>query len=408
MNEIEVEAVIVGGGVAGASLAALLARGGIETALIEREAVFRDRVRGESIHPWGYRQAIEIGADEVLREADANPLPIWQSYADREPLEPSRFDDDPENDLPELAVGHVALQNASWRSAERAGVVTLRPATARAIERNGDRWLVTVETAAGERVRVSANLLVGADGRDSFVRRRLGVEITADPEHHRFGGVLVEGCGLETDRIHAVSFEGGIAYLMPQGSGLVRFYVAGSRDLTAPLASDRSAAALVDLVARNLPAGALDGVKAAGPVAFFSNRDTVPRQLTGPDWVLIGDAAGVNDPSIGHGLSMVYRDVRRLWELLEPGRDRQAAIDQYAAERSAYHAVLREVAKWIARLYLETGDDVARRREGVQRAREADPTLGGFAFILTRGPVGLVADEAARRRYFGEDLPPPA
>ena len=33
-----------------------------------------------------------------------------------------------------------------------------------------------------------------------------------------------------------------------------------------------------------------------------------------------------------------------------------------------------------------------------------DPTLGGFSSIEANGPAGLVADEEARRRYFGEDL----
>ncbi len=33
-----------------------------------------------------------------------------------------------------------------------------------------------------------------------------------------------------------------------------------------------------------------------------------------------------------------------------------------------------------------------------------DPSLGGFAYLEGRGPDGLVADDAARRMWFGEDL----
>ncbi len=43
---------VVGGGVAGSSVAAVLASAGLGVVLVEREARFRDRVRGESIHPW--------------------------------------------------------------------------------------------------------------------------------------------------------------------------------------------------------------------------------------------------------------------------------------------------------------------------------------------------------------------
>ena len=45
---------------------------------------------------------------------------------------------------------------------------------------------------------------------------------------------------------------------------------------------------------------------------------------------------------------------------------------------------------------------IARRRELNAAAREADPTLGGFATLEACGPDGLTADEAARRVFFGE------
>ena len=43
-------------------------------------------------------------------------------------------------------------------------------------------------------------------------------------------------------------------------------------------------------------------------------------------------------------------------------------------------------------------------RDGIARSRAADPTAGGFGPIFALGPSGLVADEQARRHYFGEDL----
>ncbi|HEU0113291.1 MAG TPA: hypothetical protein VFQ80_01370, partial [Thermomicrobiales bacterium] len=44
-------------------------------------------------------------------------------------------------------------------------------------------------------------------------------------------------------------------------------------------------------------------------------------------------------------------------------------------------------------------------RARVERAREADPTAGGFAGAYACEPDGLTADDAARRDFFGEDLP---
>ena len=400
----DVDVVIVGGGVGGSSLATVLQRQGIATAVIEREAVFRDRVRGEGLHPWGYRQAVASGLEPVLRAAGANPLPVWQPYADRAPVDPTRWDDDPENAYPEFGVSHPKVQEASIAAAEAAGALVLRPTSARGVERIGDRWWVRVERATGEALTVTGWLLVGADGRTSAVRRWLGVPVTTDPEHHRFGGVLVKGVTLDSATTHAIGFDGGISYLLPQGHGRARIYAGGVRDVIEPLAADRSGEALIRFLGDRLPEGALDTVTAAGPNAFFPNGDIVPEQIAGPGWVLIGDAAGANDPSVGQGLSLTYRDVRRLTELLGEGGDWQEAIETFAGERRAYHAVTREHARWIASLNMAHGEDVARRREGVRRGKEADPTQGGFAFIYTRGPMGLVADDAARAHFFGEDV----
>jgi choline dehydrogenase-like flavoprotein len=52
----------------------------------------------------------------------------------------------------------------------------------------------------------------------------------------------------------------------------------------------------------------------------------------------------------------------------------------------------------------DTSAEAARLQEGQGWAFQHDPTLGGFSSIEVTGPVGIVADEAARRRYFGDDL----
>lgn len=48
-STITADVTIVGGGIAGSSLASALAREGLGVIVIERETEFRDRVRGEGI-----------------------------------------------------------------------------------------------------------------------------------------------------------------------------------------------------------------------------------------------------------------------------------------------------------------------------------------------------------------------
>src|SRR6478735_5198837 len=304
------DVIIVGGGVAGSSLATVLVRSGLDVVVIEREARFRDRVRGEGIHPWGFREAGQLGLEPVLTAAGANPLYFWQPYFERAPLEQTRWDDDPENPLPELGVSHPRLQEASIQAAEQAGATILRPASARSISQDSDgTWIIQVALERGKQQELKGKLLVGADGRTSAVRSWLGIHATHDPEHHRFGGVLVEGVDLASNAVHVIYFPGGTSYIMPQGEGQARVYFGGAKELVDPLAADHTGETFLSFLRERFPEGKLDQAKIAGPLAFFPNADIVPDRITGINSVLIGDAAGSNDPSVGHGLSIVYSDV---------------------------------------------------------------------------------------------------
>src|SRR5262249_41470352 len=59
--------VVVGGGVAGSTLARRVAAEGARVLVLERQTQFRDRVRGESLQPWGVAEAQQLGVAELLR-----------------------------------------------------------------------------------------------------------------------------------------------------------------------------------------------------------------------------------------------------------------------------------------------------------------------------------------------------
>ena len=252
------DVLIVGGGVAGASLAIVLSRSGFDVAVIEREARFRDRVRGEGIHPWGYREARQLGLEPVLTEAGANPLYFWQPYFERAPLEPTRWDDDPENPLPELGVSQPRLQEATIRAAEQAGATIFVPLPHAQFEQDSaGNWIVDVEREGGKHEELRGNLLVGADGRTSAVRGWLGIHASHDREHHRFGGVLVDGVDLASDAVHVIYFPGGTSYIMPQGNGRARVYFGGGNEFVDPLATDHTGETFLSFLRERFPEGAL-------------------------------------------------------------------------------------------------------------------------------------------------------
>ncbi len=51
------DVIVVGGGIAGSVLAGVLARAGYGVLVLEKETVFRDRVRGETTWPYGVADA---------------------------------------------------------------------------------------------------------------------------------------------------------------------------------------------------------------------------------------------------------------------------------------------------------------------------------------------------------------
>ncbi len=62
------DVIIVGGGLGGAALGKSLAEQGIRVLVLERELAFRDRVRGEYMHPWGVAEARALGLYDLLKQ----------------------------------------------------------------------------------------------------------------------------------------------------------------------------------------------------------------------------------------------------------------------------------------------------------------------------------------------------
>jgi 2-polyprenyl-6-methoxyphenol hydroxylase-like FAD-dependent oxidoreductase len=122
--------------------------------------------------------------------------------------------------------------------------------------------------------------------------------------------------------------------------------------------------------------------------------------------VLIGDAAGWNDPIIGQGLSITYRDVRIVSEILRESDDwARADFAPYAEERAERMRRLRFSAQLSSTLMNEFGDAAReRRRKAVQR-QAANPLLLMPQLASIVGPETLPAaafEETIREQLFAE------
>ena len=84
------EIVVVGAGVAGASMAITLARRGVSVLVLEKSLVHVDRIRGESLVPWGVAEARALGILEVLLAAGGHFASRFVMYGEGVPPEVAR------------------------------------------------------------------------------------------------------------------------------------------------------------------------------------------------------------------------------------------------------------------------------------------------------------------------------
>lgn len=397
------DVVIAGGGLAGSSLGGVLARAGLGVLVVEKERGFRDRIRGELAWPWGHSEALRAGLREPLEQLGVVPLPEIGFYQDRQLVDSLHWASISIDRVPAIGFSHPQLQEVLLTWAASQGATVVRPAKVVGVgdgAGDGQGAAVSVVDEAGT-TEYQARLVVGADGKTSGARRWLNAETVIDPEHHRFGGLLVSGVHWDSTFGWATTPGYAVGWFL-NGSDSCRVYIRLTAARVRATGAGRSADTFIDFAAQAVPEGTFDEAHPVGPLGFFANSCTWSSRVALGPMVLVGDAAGALDPTQGIGTSLLFRDVRLLAELLLENRDWERATADFAEQRAAYYDVLRAYDQWTAQIDAEEGPEADRRRELNAAAREADPTLGGFATLEACGPDGLVADDAARRVFFGE------
>jgi 2-polyprenyl-6-methoxyphenol hydroxylase-like FAD-dependent oxidoreductase len=235
--------------------------------------------------------------------------------------------------------------------------------------------------------------VVAADGRNSTVRRQLGFELPPDKPHHWFSGLLVEGAHAWPADLETMGTFGDTQiFVFPQGGSRLRLYLSWPLEQRNRLAGATAERAFLDAFRLpNLPhADAIADATPAGPANAYPNQDVHVPNPVAPGVVLIGDAAGHNDPIIGQGLAITLRDVRIVRDILLSVDDwSPAAFAPYVEERRERMRRLRLCARLDSIIHAEFGPDAQRRREAIRTRRATDPTfMAGQAAVMI-GPEKL-------------------
>jgi menaquinone-9 beta-reductase len=303
MNEVDVA--IVGAGPAGSATAISLAQRGYRVALLDRAVFPRDKLCGDFLNPinWPVLDDLNVG-DDLLALPHAKVAQFRISAADGvEAMSELPAQGDRQFGL---GLRRYHLDHALLARAKRAGVAVNEGVKLHALRRASPGWRVDMERGE-ERISVGAKLLVGADGRNSWVAGQLGVA-SAPPSHSAAVGFEVQlqdkASVLSSVEIH--QFAGGYAGLVRVDEDRVNLCFTVNRSLLGKSISFESLRrqflrrnpVLDELLSLRQP---ISNLRSVWPVYFPA------RRCFGDGFLLVGDAARVTEPVTGEGIFLALR-----------------------------------------------------------------------------------------------------
>jgi len=359
------DAVIAGGGVVGAAAALMLAREGLQVAMVEPKQPpawtrgSRD-LRVYAFAPDSARLLDDLGAWQQVQASRVQPyrrMQIWDAAGG----DPLVFDADALGQ-PQLGwiVEHALLVDALWKALPAAGVRTYCPARIEALEQSD----AGVRLRLDDGVQLDARVTVAADGANSALRGLAGIRSTGH-DYGQQGVVAFVASGMPHRQTCWQRFlpSGPVAFLPfadDADAGELRGRV-GSIVWTLPNAEAHRACALDDAAfAIELGAafaGELGAMTVLSPRAAFALQRQLADTHVQGRVLLLGDAAHVVHPLAGQGVNLGLRDVAALRDLIRDASSGAAdftaphRLARWARTRKSENAVSAHAFDLINRAY---------------------------------------------------------
>jgi 2-polyprenyl-6-methoxyphenol hydroxylase-like FAD-dependent oxidoreductase len=362
------DALIVGGGPAGLAAAIALRMRGGKVIVADRARPPIDKPCGEGLMPEGVAALRSLG--------------VWNDCAPAAaPFSGIRFTEDGRHadgrfiGAQGAGIRRIELHRRLVDRAAEAGVTMRWNETVRL-----DRW----GGAELDGRKIAPRWLIGADGRESAVRRATGFAEVAQPARGRAGLRRHFAVPAWSDLVEVHWHNDGQAVVTPLPSG----------EICVSAFANRPGPRFADLIARHPElhrrlAGARPTSVVRGAISGSSWVAAVTRGRV----LLIGDAAGAVDAITGQGLSLAFREAIALADAL-------AAGDPARYQRA--HRALVRTARRMAQLMLAAGARHAWRRR-ILDALSASPRLFDYMLGIHTGadalrnlPLGAIAGFCVR------------
>ena len=334
----DADVIIVGGGLAGATLALLLAGQGLRCVLLEERNVETTSGRTDP-----RALAITRASENILRSARAweylpqdrigyfRQMHVWDENGTGD----IKFDS---AELCESTLGYIIEQTVLEQALRAASnkpdlIKYYRPATLSGLKLDGP--LVRAQLEDG--TELTSHLIIGADGARSRLRTLAGIACPVHDYHQQ-----AVACVANTEKAHdAVARQrflttGPLAFLPmadPHQCGIVWSTSPDHAKSLIKMNEDSFCRALADAFIHTL-----GDIVSCGPRACFPLQHSQAEHYCQPRLALIGDAAHTAHPLAGQGANMGLLDAATLAEVLIEARIKNKDIGAYP--------VLRRYERW--------------------------------------------------------------
>lgn len=292
---------IVGAGPAGSSAAISLARKGYSVVLVDKSTFPRSKLCGDFLNPinWPFFKGMGIAKDVLSLKPERITSFRLSTFLGHEASLPFPAQND--HSIFGLGLERSAFDNLLITKAEQVGAVIMQGFRPSGLRQEKDGWCMMLGSRSTEQ-RVRSTFLIGADGRNSWVARRLGLT-QLNPRLERYLAFQTHLRSVQGDKgkVEIHIFPGGYAGLARIGGGISNLCFVVERELAT---GHQSIEALMERCLFQNPflyeilknSEIVGSVHSASPV-YFS-----PRCCYGAGFLLVGDAARVVEPVTGEGI----------------------------------------------------------------------------------------------------------
>jgi len=380
-HPFDTDCAIVGAGPAGLMLGLLLARAGVEVAVIEKHDDFLRDFRGDTIHPSTLEVMHEIGLLDGLLKLPHTQAPRLHAEIGGRDVTIADFSRLPTHCrfiafMPQWEfldfIAREAGRLPNFRLIMPAEVTDL-------IEEDGRVAGLTATTPDGP-LTLRARLVVGADGRNSVVREKAGLEVES------FGtpsDVLWMKLSHQSDDPPYVMGHGGPRQgfvMVDRGDYWQCGYVVRKGTFADVKAAGLEAFRAMVAAVSPLPPSRMDEIRSWDDVHLLSVRIDRLKRWWRPGLICLGDAAHAMSPIGGFGVNLAVQDAVAAANILARPLSDGTLGDRHLA---AVEARRRFPTRATQKLQLMMRRD-RRRRDAAEQARSGPPA---FMRSIARWPV---------------------